>query len=60
MNNRFIKLVGENDRTLIDVKNIAIISITDGMIIAILIVILLVSQIQPLFGSLILPTPLTH
>ena len=32
MNNRFIKLIGENDRTLIDVKNITIISITDGIL----------------------------
>ena len=32
MNNRFIKLIGENDRTLIDCANIAIVSITDGVL----------------------------
>lgn len=32
MNNRFIKLVGENDRTLIDCANIIITSVTDGIL----------------------------
>ncbi|MDD4805019.1 MAG: hypothetical protein PHN69_07830 [Candidatus Pacebacteria bacterium] len=32
MNNRFIKLLGENDRTLIDCANITITSITDGVL----------------------------
>lgn len=31
-NNRFIELIYENDRSLIDVKNVAITSITDGIL----------------------------
>ena len=32
MNNRFVKIINDNDRTLIDCKNITTVSITDGIL----------------------------